>query len=67
MNDSACAAKLGAKQSPSVILLRELVNPKPAIYDKPEWHPISLIEWAWAQVTPTVIDFNQDTYELVYY
>lgn len=45
MNDAECAAKLGAKTSPSIILIRELVNPKPAIYDEPDWHPIVIIEW----------------------
>jgi hypothetical protein len=67
MNDEACAAKLGAKTSPSIIVMRELVNPKPAIYEEKDWNPLSIIEWLWVQVTPTVIDFNQDTYELVYY
>ena len=47
MNDQACAFKLGAKTSPSIILMRNLVDPKPAIWDKSEWHPIKVIEWAW--------------------
>ena len=47
-------------------MYRELVNPNPSIYEG-DWHPISMIDWVWASITPTFFEFNQVNYELIYY